>query len=66
MLSAQGQRAADKINRRSLDTLTTQSATFAWAGTINVCKVHVKDVKGRSEGVEIRVEYEESVWWLID
>lgn len=47
VLSLQGQRAADKINRRSLDTLTTQSTQYlrGRAQSVSVCKVQLKDVK---------------------
>ena len=72
MLSVQGQRAADKINRRSLDTLTTQSTMIACvrlcghAQSMSLCKAHVKDVKRHFEGVESRAEYEEPVYSLLD
>lgn len=70
MLSLQGQRAADKINGRSLDTLTTQSTMFVCvcvclrgrAQSVPVCKVHPKDVERHFERVESCAEYAEPVF----
>lgn len=64
MLSLQGQRAADKINRRSLDTLTTQSTMFACVclrGCAQLASVRTQDVKRHLEGVDGGVEYTEAV-----
>lgn len=57
-MSLQSRRAADKINRRSLDTLTVQSAMFA---RVSVSEVRVKDVERHFEGVESSVEYAETI-----